>query len=225
MTIEVLIPTMLLTACLILLIVLLVRQNALKHEQEKAEQTDRQNVRHDIDHHARLDVAADTQVVIHREKDGREGAAERVGAQISYRRVEEVAVCPHQSRKGLGCEGHHASHQYRGDEYHQDRAGKNIVRRFLIVLTERDRDRHRCTDADEIGKRKIYHNEGHCDIHRRKRALSECLSDENALEDAVNRHCEHTYHTGHSDLEKEPPRVHQGIHLFGLGFHIKSSPP
>ena len=36
MTIEVLIPTMLLTACLILLIVLLVRQNALKHEQEKA---------------------------------------------------------------------------------------------------------------------------------------------------------------------------------------------
>jgi len=188
------------------------------HKQKEGEKSQRQQVGDDIYDHTRLYEAADPEIIVHRKEDGRKRAAQSHSAHISYRRIKKQVVRAHKARQWLGGEKHNASHYHRYTEDHNDRAGEHVVCRLMVLFAESDGYGCRCADAYKIGKRKIYHNEGHRDIYRRKRALTESLSNKNALYDAVYRHGEHTDHSGGRHNKKQPPRAHRGIHFFGFHF-------
>ena len=89
----------------------------------------------------------------------------------------------------------------------------------MLLFSKCDRNRHRCTDTDQVGKREVDHHKRHGNIHSRKSTLAKPLPDKSTFNDAVDRHGKHTHHSGQCHHKKEPPRTHCSIHRFGIAFH------
>ena len=163
-----------------------------QNEKEQELKSRAENGHKNIEEHAHADLPADAKIIIHRKNDRGDGRADRIYAQILHGIFGKRALRAH---------GHHEERRQRVKQNahkntcaynHQTGAGKNLIRFFVLLLSQRNGYGNGRTDADQIGKRKIDNDERHGEIERRKCRFSEELPDKNAVDKLVQRRRQHT---------------------------------